>query len=107
MSLIKKHALTDKDRAARQRNGNKSRGAATPEGKERARAAHLRHGFYAQGRDEALRALGEDPADLDALIASAHEDWRPTGPFQASVVERLARLAWRMERAERVLERQK
>jgi hypothetical protein len=102
MSLIKKQSMTEENRAAHQRNGRQSRGAATAEGKERSRAANLRHGFYAQGREEALRALGEDPAALAALIEDAHEEWRPANPFQARIAEHLARLWWRMERAERI-----
>ena len=104
MSLIQKHSMTDKNRAAHQRNGRQSRGAATVEGQERSRAAHLRHGFYSRQREEALRALGEDPAELAALIDATHEDWRPANAFQARIAERLARLLWRMERAERVQE---
>ena len=104
MSLIQKQSMTDKNRAAHQRNGRQSGGAATAEGQERNRAAHLKHGFYSRQREEALRALGEDPAELAALIESAHEDWRPANAFQARIAERLARLLWRMERAERIQE---
>ena len=104
MPLIKKPSMTEKNRAAHQRNARQSRGAATPQGQERSRAAHLRHGFYSQERDEALRALGEDPADLAALIDAAHQEWRPATPFQAGLSEWLARLLWRMQRAERIQE---
>jgi hypothetical protein len=103
MSLIKQ-SMTDENLAAHRANGRQSRGAATPEGKERSRAAHLRHGFYSQGREEALAALGEDPAALAALIEDTHEEWQPANNFQARVAERMARLWWRMERAERVQE---
>ena len=51
-----------------------------------------------------MRALGEDPAELAALIDATHEDWRPANAFQARIAERLARLLWRMERAERLQE---
>jgi len=101
MALIKEHEKTEQGREARRRNGRKSRGAATPAGKERSRAAHLRHGIYSQERDEALRALGEDPADLAELIAGAYEQWRPANAQQARVVERTAHLQWRMDRAAR------
>jgi hypothetical protein len=36
--------MTEKNLAAHQQNARQSRGAATPQGKERARAANLRHG---------------------------------------------------------------
>ena len=103
MSLIQQ-TMTEKNREAHRANGRKSRGAATPEGKERSRAAHLRHGLYSQGREEALTALGEDPAALAALIDSTHEELQPTSDFQARISERMARLWWRMERAERLQE---
>jgi hypothetical protein len=96
--------MTDKNRTAHQRNGRQSRGASTPAGKERSRAAHLRHGFYSQQREEALGALGEDPAELAALIASTREEWQPTSDFQERLTERMARLWWRTERAERIQE---
>jgi hypothetical protein len=104
MSLIQKPPMTDKNKTAHQRNGRQSRGAATAAGKERSRAAHLRHGFYSQQREEALRALGEDPAELAALIASTRAEWRPTSDFQERITERMARLWWRTERAERMQE---
>ncbi|MGO8814358.1 MAG: hypothetical protein ACLQVG_06770 [Terriglobia bacterium] len=104
MSLIQKPPMTDNNRTAHQRNGRQSRGAATPQGKERSRAAHLRHGFYSQQREEALRALGEDPAELAALIESMRAEWRPTSDFQERLTERMARLWWRTERAERMQE---
>ena len=104
MSLINKQSMTDKNVAAHRRNGRQSRGAVTAEGKERSRAAHLRHGFYSQGREEALAALGEDPAALAALIESTHAEFQPASDFQARLTERMARLWWRMERAERIQE---
>jgi hypothetical protein len=102
MALIKEQDMTEKNLAAHRDNGRKSRGAVTVEGKERARAANLRHGYYSKVGDEALAALGEDPADLEVLIAGAYEQWRPANPFQAWMTERLARLQLRMQRAERI-----
>jgi hypothetical protein len=104
MSLINKQSMTDKNRAAHQRNGQKSRGPATPAGKERSRAANLRHGIYSQQRDEAITALGEDPAQLDALLDATRRHWRPANDYEAHLSDRLARLLWRMDRAERIQE---
>ena len=104
MSLVKKPVMTEKNLSAHRRNAQQSRGTITPEGKERGRAANLRHGAYSQMRDEALVALGEDPAQLTALVAGAHEQWRPANPFQGWIVDRLARLQWRIQRAERMQE---
>ena len=104
MSLVKQPVMTEKNLAAHRRNAQQSRGATTPEGRERGRAANLRHGAYSQIRDEALVALGEDPAQLTALVDGAHEQWRPANHFQGWMVERLARLQWRIQRAERMQE---
>jgi hypothetical protein len=71
MSLIKEQTMTEKSFSAHRQNARQSQGAVTPEGKERARAANLRHGGYSQIRDEALAALGENPAELAALLAGA------------------------------------
>jgi hypothetical protein len=99
---MKKPTMTDKNVAAHRSNGRKSRGSVSPEGKERARAANLRHGMYSKLRDEALTSLGEDPALLATLIDGAYEQWRPANDSQAQIVEHLARLQWRMDRAERM-----
>jgi hypothetical protein len=104
MSLVKKPEMTEASRAARRANGGKSRGSTTPAGKERARAANPRHGYYSDQRDEAIVALGEDPVQLRKLIDAAYEEWRPQTYFQSALVERTARLLWRMDRAERVQE---
>ena len=101
MSLINPHSLTAEGRAARRRNGRRSRGAVTPEGKERSRAANLKHGLYSQEREQALRALGEDPADLARLLEGCHQQWQPANLQQADLVERLGHLQWRMNRAAR------
>jgi hypothetical protein len=97
MSLVKEPVMTETNRAAHRQNAQQSRGAATPRGKERASAANLRHGIYSQVRDEGLLVLGEDPAELAALLAGAYEQWRPANQFQASLVERMGRLQWRMQ----------
>ena len=102
MALIKNPEMTDKNLEAHRSNGRKSLGATTAEGKERSRAANLRHGYYSQIGDEALAALGEDPALLADLIAGAYEEWQPASGQQAWMVERMARLQWRLQRAERI-----
>ncbi len=101
MSLLQSLEMTEKNLAAHRRNARQSRGAATPNGKERSRAANLRHGSYSKLRNEALVALGEDPVQLAALIAGAHQQWRPANAHQAWMVEHLARLQWRIQRCER------
>jgi hypothetical protein len=101
MGLIQEHTMTEEAREARRRNGRQSRGAVSAEGKERSRAANLRHGLDSRQRHRALRALGEDPADWAALAAGAYDQWRPANAQQADLVERSVELQWRMNRAAR------
>ena len=104
MSLVKKPTLTPQKLAAFQSNGRLSRGSATPKGIERIRAANLRHGFYSQANGEALRALGEDPAEFEDLLESLMATWQPADEFETRLVTRLARALWRMERGDRIQE---
>jgi hypothetical protein len=104
MPLLRKRALTPQRLAAFQSNGRHSRGPATPEGIERIRAANLRHGFYSQAQGEALRALGEDPAEFEHLLESLIATWQPADEFESRLVTRLARALWRMERGDRIQE---
>jgi hypothetical protein len=104
MSLVKKHALTQKKLAANRRNQKLSHGPATAQGRERLRAAHLRHGFYAQAEEVALRALGEEPAEFQELLEGLREKWNPADALQEGLVTRLARALWLMNRADRMQE---
>jgi len=103
MPLIEQ-TMTEKNLAAHQANAKQSHGAATPEGKERARAANLKHGYYSENRDQALVALGEDPAALAALAEGACRQFRPANAYQEWITGRIASLQWRIQRAERLQE---
>jgi hypothetical protein len=100
MPLIEQ-TMTEKNLQAHQRNAQQSHGAATPEGKERARDANLRHGYYSEMRDQALVALGEDPEGLAALAEGARQQFRPANAYQEWITDRIASLQWRIKRAER------
>jgi len=76
MSLIKKPTMTEKRLAANRANGWFSRGATTPEGKERAGAANLRHGLYSRTGHEALRTLAAHPSEFAHLLATLEPDSR-------------------------------
>ncbi len=104
MSLVKKPEMTEKKVAANARNRKLAHGPATEEGRERIRAAHLRHGFYAQAEEVALRALGEDPAQYEELLEGLWEEWKPVGAMQEGLVIRLRRCMWLTNRADRMLE---
>jgi len=103
MALVEQ-TMTEKNLAAHQRNAQQSHGAATPEGKERARAANLRHGYYSAMRDQALVALGEDPEGLAALAEGARQQFRPANAYQEWITGRIASLQWRIQRSERLQE---
>ena len=102
MSIKQQRTMTEKNLAAHRENARKSRGPVTSEGKDRRRDASLRHGFYSQDRDKALRALGEDPRDFDAMVNSVREKYEPADGFEEALAMRLARAMWRMDRADRI-----
>ena len=104
MSLVKSPRMTEKKLAANRRNRKLAHGPATAEGRERIRAAQLRHGFYAQAEVVALRALGEDPAQFQDLLGRLWEKWNPTDALQEKLVARLARAVWRLDRSDRMQE---
>jgi hypothetical protein len=104
MPLIQKPEMTEKNLAAHRRNARKSRGATTPGGKEQIRDANLLHGFYSQERDTALRALGENPDEFEAVVEAVREQWQPANRFQELLVLRMARAIWRLNRSDRTQE---
>jgi hypothetical protein len=100
--LVKSPAVTPEKLAANKANGRQSHGPATAEGLERCRESSVRHGFYTERGGEALRALGEDPDELERLLESLRATWQPSDEFQERLVERLGRALWRLERSDRV-----
>jgi len=104
MVLTKRPNMTAKRIASSRANGRRSRGARTLEGKARAAAANLRHGFYSQSQSDILMALGEDPERFENLVDSLTETWRPANEMETRLVMRLVRALWRMDRADRIQE---
>ena len=102
--LLKNREMTEKKLAAIRRNQKLSHGPVTDEGRERIRVAHLRHGFYAQAEEEAMRDLGEDPSQFQELLRGFWEEYDPAGASQEGLVIRLARTTWLMNRADRMQE---
>jgi len=101
---MKKRRMTEKRLASIRRNQELSHGPATVEGRERIRAAHLRHGFYAPAEEVAMRALGEDPVRYQELVEGLWETYQPRDAAQEGLVIRLARCTWLHERADRTQE---
>ena len=79
--------------------GAKSRGPRTPEGKARSAQNALKHGLRAQ---KFLVVGNERPREFDALEAALVDELAPEGTLQGLLAGRIARAAWRLERAERI-----
>ena len=84
---------------ASRRNGAKSRGPQTPEGKTRSAQNALKHGLRAQKH---VSLPDEDAVEFAALEAALHTELAPRGMLQSILVRRIARAAWRLDRADRM-----
>lgn len=89
---------TPKQAEANRINAQKSTGPRTAEGKERSKFNAVRHGLDAKS----LVIPGEDPAEvqdyLDGIVAAL----APRDEFEADLCSRMAKLSWKLLRAERV-----
>jgi hypothetical protein len=92
-------ALADARAAASRSNGAQSRGPRTPEGKARSAQNALKHGLRAQ---RFLVVGNESPREFDALETALVDELAPEGTLQGLLAGRIARAAWRLERAERI-----
>jgi len=106
MSLTEPREMTEKNLAAHQANGQKSRGPVTPRGKVNSSLSNLRHGFYAESRAEVLAALGEEPEQYLELMESLQDDLAPRGSLEVNLVKQMGESLWSMERARRMQEGQ-
>jgi hypothetical protein len=84
---------------ASRRNGAKSKGPKTAEGKARASRNALKHGLCA-GHHVVVE--GESAEAFAAFEAALMGDLAPAGALQTVLAGRIARAAWRLERAERI-----
>ena len=84
---------------ASRRNGAKSRGPKTPEGKARASQNALKHGLRAQKH---MLLPVESAAEYQRLEAALLEELAPEGALQAVLARRVVAAAWRLERVERI-----
>src|SRR4051812_14621597 len=84
---------------ASHRNGARSRGPVTEEGKAKASRNALKHGLTAL---PSLVLEDEVRAALDALIAPVTEETGAGGEIGARLARRLAIALWKGERAERI-----
>ena len=84
---------------ASRKNGAKSRGPNTPEGKARSAHNALRHGMRAQ---KYVVLPEEDAAEFGELEAALVEELAPVGALQTVLARRVAVAAWRLARADRI-----
>jgi hypothetical protein len=84
---------------ASRKNGAKSRGPKTAQGKARSAQNALKHGM------RALRYVvlpDEDGVEFQALEAALMDELAPVGTLQVVLVRRVAMAAWRLARADRM-----
>jgi hypothetical protein len=81
------------------RNGARSKGPVTPDGKERASRNALKHGLTATHH---LVLDDEVPDALDALIATVAEETGASTEIESRLARRLAIALWKGKRAERM-----
>ena len=84
---------------ASRRNGARSHGPKTPEGKARSARNALKHGLRAQ---KYVVLPEEDAAEFAGLEAAMIEELAPVGALQTVLARRVAVAAWRLARADRI-----
>ena len=84
---------------ASRKNGARSRGPRTEEGKARSAQNALKHGMRAQ---KYVVLPEEDAAEFAALETALFEELAPQGALQGVLARRVAVAAWRLARADRI-----
>jgi hypothetical protein len=84
---------------ASRRNGAKSKGPKTPEGKARSAQNALKHGLRAQ---KCVVLPGERESAFAAFEAALLEELAPQGALQSVLAHRVVAASWRLARSERL-----
>jgi hypothetical protein len=84
---------------ASRRNGARSRGPKTPEGKSRSAQNALKHGLRAQ---TFVVLPEENAAEFRAHAAALIAELAPVGALESVLAERVAVATWRLARADRI-----
>ena len=90
---------SEAQRLASRRNGARSRGPVTAEGKARAARNALRHGLCSA---ETVLVPGEDPSEFAELLADLRAEHRPRDLSEDLLVQRLAVTVWKLARCDRL-----
>jgi hypothetical protein len=91
--------VSDARAEASRKNGAKSRGPKTPEGKARSSPNALKHGMRAE---KYVVLPEEDAGEFADLQAALIEELAPVGALQTVLARRVAVAAWRLARADRI-----
>jgi hypothetical protein len=104
MSLRKSPQPTSQLLDAARCNARRSHGPRTAAGKENSKMNALQHGERSDPENHfaVMRALGEDPAQFEALKQELLDSFGPGDAFLDKQVDDLARLYWRRDRLQRM-----
>jgi hypothetical protein len=94
LSITRKRPLASWEIAARRRNGRKSKGPRTPEGKRRAALNLLRWRLCPKEQEKLLTAQGEDPREFRRLHRELFALLEPTDAVFEGLMSRLAGEFW-------------
>ena len=83
---------------ANRKNGLRSKGPKTPEGKQRASQNSYKHGFFALRLFPNNEMLARDGADYNRILASLRNHYLPQGDLEDLCVERIATHSLRLAR---------
>jgi len=103
MSIRQSPQLTQPLLDAARCNARRSHGPCTAAGKQNSKMNALEHGERSapENHYEVMRALGEDPAQFDAVKQELRDSFGAGDAFLDKQVDDLARLYWRRDRLER------
>ena len=103
MSIRTSPQLTPQLLDAARSNGRRSHGPCTAAGKQNSKMNALEHGERSDPENhyEVMRALGEDPAQFEALKQELSASFSTGDPFVEKQIDDLARLYWRRDRLDR------
>jgi len=103
MSIRQSPQLTPQLLDAARSNGRRSHGPCTAAGKENSKMNGAKHGERSDPENHyaVMCALGEDPAQFEALKQELRASFGPGDAFFDKQVDDLARLYWRRDRLER------